>query len=119
MDRHHAGEILPDRDATEIAVELDHAFEVEQNVCVLCRLPLQSQTATDRGACASGNRIHGYDACALCIRSISWGGIGRTPPLRAGAFDASAIGNIHRDFHTEPEINGLRGFPFHIPTPNR
>jgi hypothetical protein len=28
-------------------------------------------------------------------------------------FEQSTISNIHRDFHAEPEINGLRGFPFH------
>ena len=26
---------------------------------------------------------------------------------------ASALGDVHRDFHTEPEISGLRSFPFH------
>jgi two-component system sensor histidine kinase UhpB len=37
-----------------------------------------------------------------------------TARLRGPApFERSTIGNVHRDFHTEPEINGLRGFPFH------
>jgi hypothetical protein len=39
--------------------------------------------------------------------------IGRSPLARADALRTSTIGNVHRDFHTEPEINGLRGFPFH------
>jgi hypothetical protein len=39
--------------------------------------------------------------------------IGRSPLARAGALRTSTIGNVHRDFHTEPEINSLRGFPFH------
>jgi hypothetical protein len=46
------------------------------------------------------------------------GEIGPSPPGRAAALEASAIGNIHRDFHTEPEINGLRGFPFHTRAPD-
>lgn len=29
----------------------------------------------------------------------------------------SALGNVHRDFHTEPEISSLRRFPFHIEAP--
>jgi hypothetical protein len=28
-------------------------------------------------------------------------------------FERSTISNVHRDFHAEPEINSLRGFPFH------
>jgi hypothetical protein len=34
------------------------------------------------------------------------------------ALEASAISDVHRDFHTEPEINGLRGFPFHTHAPD-
>jgi hypothetical protein len=33
--------------------------------------------------------------------------------MRVGAQQTSAVGNVHRDFHAEPEINGLRSFPFH------
>jgi hypothetical protein len=29
----------------------------------------------------------------------------------------SALGNVHRDFHAEPEISGLRCFPFHDEAP--
>jgi len=29
----------------------------------------------------------------------------------------SALGNVHRDFHTEPEISSLRCFPFHDEAP--
>jgi hypothetical protein len=33
--------------------------------------------------------------------------------MRVGAQQTSAVSNVHRDFHAEPEINGLRSFPFH------
>ena len=31
---------------------------------------------------------------------------------------ASALGDVHRDFHTEPEISRLRSFPFHKDAPD-
>jgi hypothetical protein len=39
-------------------------------------------------------------------------------PARAGwrPFD-SAVGDVHRDFHAEAQIDGLRGFPCHIESP--
>jgi hypothetical protein len=27
------------------------------------------------------------------------------------------VGDVHGDFHAEPKINGLRGFPFHTESP--
>jgi hypothetical protein len=46
-------------------------------------------------------------------QSAAYERIGRSPLARASALRTSTIGNVHRDFHTEPEINSLRGFPFH------
>jgi hypothetical protein len=41
-----------------------------------------------------------------------------TPPLTDGApCQRLAVGNVHRDFHAEPEVDGLRGFPFHTESP--
>jgi hypothetical protein len=36
--------------------------------------------------------------------------------MAAAAF-ASAIGDVHRDFHAEPQIDRCRGFPLHGNTP--
>jgi hypothetical protein len=43
----------------------------------------------------------------------------RSPFLRAAAAGLVwlAIGDVHRDFHAEPEINRSRGFPFHVNAP--
>jgi hypothetical protein len=55
-------------------------------------------------------------------RAICWGaGAQSTLYMESGAArlrgpapcERSTISNVHRDFHAEPEINGLRGFPFH------
>jgi hypothetical protein len=39
--------------------------------------------------------------------------MGAARGARAGTRVTSAIGDVHRDFHAEPEINRLRSFPLH------
>ena len=46
-------------------------------------------------------------------------GVGRCSPLaRADTGVTSAIGDVHRDFHAETEINRLRSFPLHDVAPS-
>jgi hypothetical protein len=40
------------------------------------------------------------------------------PPLASGApCERLAVGDVHRDFHAEPEVDGVRGFPSHSESP--
>ena len=50
------------------------------------------------------------------------GRLKRMPTIRldrpgSQPLSGSALGDVHRDFHAEPEISGLRSFPFHDDAP--
>jgi hypothetical protein len=63
-------------------------------------IPLRKATAGGRPQYANFHEKHGRDRpCGYAP--------GRFLP----------IGDVHGDFHAEPEINGLRGFPFHVEAP--
>jgi hypothetical protein len=44
---------------------------------------------------------------------------GALAPAGSAPFQLLAVGDIHRDFHTKPEIDSLRGFPFHTESPKK